>query len=141
MKHLDLFCEYLAKISSELGEYMNTHFISSGLIHEIDDRSHNFTAMASLFFLNKTASNSVSIWNFRSSSFEELLTLHSDGEVKLNFSSDHPFAHHKRFKGTKSRKGFLQTRWKFFEAQIDLVRLSFRIDFNSHSLDQCASLP
>lgn len=110
---------------------------SSGLLFEEDLQSPNFTALASLFLLNPKALKCALVWNFEEKSWKNLSEYNKEQKFLLPISSA-PFVRHFRFEGTKSRKGFLQTKWKLINLEYSFVSFKqffffFVIIINNHN--------
>jgi len=95
---------------------------SSGLLFEEDLQSPNFTALASLFLLNPKALKCALVWNFEEKSWKNLSEYNKEQKFLLPISSA-PFVRHFRFEGTKSRKGFLQTKWKLINLEYSFINI------------------
>jgi hypothetical protein len=135
MDNLNLFNQCLEQFQSttfESSEDTSTNyskgnqlaFYSTGLIADYDKTSSNFTALASLFLIQPSVLPHFQLWNFREQRFHTLLA--SDNGFLFNHqpcvsTANYAGAHHRRFLGTKSRKGFLLTKWKFGSLEVDLV--------------------
>jgi inositol-1,4,5-trisphosphate 5-phosphatase len=102
--------------------FISAEMWSSGLLYEEDMQSANFTAMASLFILNSHALAHFELWDF----LQEKFLKPKEFQLLPKFVqavSQIPFARHFRFEGTKSRKGFLQTKWKVLGNVLSFVNI------------------
>ncbi len=130
---MELFCECFYKLIVKYGEEEDK-FYSTGIIFDDDLYSPDFTAMGNIVLIRSSIANHISIWDFHEKEYKPVLCCNKNQDLickTLNCN----FVDHKRFHGTKSRKGYVRTRWKFGKQEFDLVMLN--VVRGSLQLDQC----
>ena len=93
-------------------------YFSTGVIYEYDLSSPNFTAIGSLYLIRTSISSNVTVWDFKEEVYKPFIIL--ERSTVINASSCR-YIQHKRFQGTRSRKGFLRSRWKFGNQELNMV--------------------
>jgi hypothetical protein len=143
MHNLPKFCDALQyllceALISEDSSAPNHLYLTTGLISNWDTSSSQFTALASLFFIHRSIISNVEVWDFNQQQFKFITTNREtpfmvdtskvDGDDLQNGNSNNfcvsdgsRWSNHHKFFNTKSRKGFLHTKWKIEDLHLDLV--------------------
>jgi hypothetical protein len=112
-----------------------TRYHFSGLIHDKEISTSDFTALGVLFLVKDSIATKTQIWNFEGQEYTSIWSWEDREKFSVLLDST-PSAHHRRFKNTKSRKGYLFTKWKIGKKEFSLVRrfsvITFKYKMNIH---------
>lgn len=127
LHHVQFFCDQLETVFKKSGtENTNSStqnaFYSTGLIYEPDINSPQFTAMGNLFLIHQELldTNLVQVWDRIERTFKPIQHHNPDQSPIFN-ANECNFVFHQRFPNRKSRKGWIHSRWKFGNQEIDFV--------------------
>jgi len=82
----------------------------------------------------------VQVWDFLENRFKQFREINPNCDKQISVSKC-PFVKYKRFKGTKSRKGFLQTKWKVNDKEFDLLNIHlYHDDLNTIAVEKTPSV-
>jgi hypothetical protein len=119
LNNMDVFLQSFEEIIGK-NKQDEDLFYSSGIIYESDIAAPSFTAMGMAILCRKSIIDKVSLWSFAEKEFVPMESISASQTCTLE-ASQCAAAHHARFRGTKSRKGYFQVRLKICGQSLDLV--------------------